>query len=211
MALPGQIGWTFDAANPTYTLRQPHKSPAKRPGRMVIAYLWSRTILCPWCTGLIPLSPQWKLSPQLGLRLTPGEWRTPRWAVVPLAEMSYGTVKGGIANCIYCGGTTPRGYVHSEAQAENVPPSQAGRLGHLQYCIVYKNYALIYRKWGKPIVRPAGMEYVVPGNVGYESWVLRYDCLVAKGQYEAAMADDPTLREILDDDLDPDTAYAPGL
>ncbi|WP_208598963.1 DUF1156 domain-containing protein [Desulfonatronum thioautotrophicum] len=35
-------------------------------------YLWSRTITCPYCDGLIPLSPNWRLAPDgTGVRLDP--------------------------------------------------------------------------------------------------------------------------------------------
>ena len=36
------------------------------------AYLWARTITCPYCDGLIPLSPNWRLAPDgTGVRLHP--------------------------------------------------------------------------------------------------------------------------------------------
>ena len=35
-------------------------------------YLWARTIVCPYCDGLVPLSPNWRLAPDgLGVRLKP--------------------------------------------------------------------------------------------------------------------------------------------
>ena len=35
-------------------------------------YLWARTIRCPYCDGLIPLSPNWRLAPDgTGVRLRP--------------------------------------------------------------------------------------------------------------------------------------------
>ena len=35
-------------------------------------YLWARTITCPYCDGLVPLSPNWRLAPDgTGVRLRP--------------------------------------------------------------------------------------------------------------------------------------------
>ena len=35
-------------------------------------YLWARTITCPYCAGLVPLSPNWRLAPDgTGVRLNP--------------------------------------------------------------------------------------------------------------------------------------------
>lgn len=35
-------------------------------------YLWARTVRCPYCEGLVPLSPNWRLSPDgTGVRLAP--------------------------------------------------------------------------------------------------------------------------------------------
>ncbi|MEI6078049.1 MAG: DUF1156 domain-containing protein [Verrucomicrobiota bacterium] len=41
-------------------------------GTKVLSYLWARTIKCPYCDGLVPLSPNWRLSKDgLGVRITP--------------------------------------------------------------------------------------------------------------------------------------------
>ena len=40
-------------------------------------YLWARTVTCPYCDGLVPLSPNWRLAPDgTGVRLKPhlGAW-----------------------------------------------------------------------------------------------------------------------------------------
>lgn len=63
-----QLGWTFDPDNPVYEVYA--KSEKKNYNwRGVQAYLWSRTILCPDCTGLIPLSPIWRLSQKPGFSI----------------------------------------------------------------------------------------------------------------------------------------------
>ena len=46
--------------------------PPEPPGVTVDGYLWSRTISCPYCGGLVPLSPNWRLdSKGTGVRLVP--------------------------------------------------------------------------------------------------------------------------------------------
>ena len=37
-----------------------------------MTYLWARTVTCPYCDGLVPLSPNWRLTPEgTGVRLLP--------------------------------------------------------------------------------------------------------------------------------------------
>ena len=46
--------------------------PPEPPDVTVDGYLWSRTITCPYCGGLVPLSPNWRLdSKGTGVRLVP--------------------------------------------------------------------------------------------------------------------------------------------
>ena len=99
-------------------------------------YLWSRTISCPDCGNLIPLSPNWRLdSGGKGIRLLPDPARgVCDFEVVATArEQSKGTVARGIAACPYpdCGATTTAGYLAAEAQAD--------RMGHQLYCVILKN------------------------------------------------------------------------
>ena len=99
-------------------------------------YLWSRTIGCPDCGNLIPLSPNWRLDGHgKGIRLRPDPARgVCEFEIVNTArEQSKGTVARGIAACPYpgCGATTPAGYLAEEAQA--------GRMGEQLYCVVLKN------------------------------------------------------------------------
>ncbi len=42
------------------------------PEQVDLTYLWSRTVSCPYCDGLVPLSPNWRLAPGgTGVRLRP--------------------------------------------------------------------------------------------------------------------------------------------
>src|SRR5690606_33961158 len=63
-------------------------------------YLWSRTITCPYCDGLIPLSPNWRLAPNgTGVRLHPDvkSKKCTFEIVTEPKEHSEGTVTGGDA------------------------------------------------------------------------------------------------------------------
>ena len=184
-----QLGWTFNPDNPVYEKRiEPHGRRIIE-GRMVQAYLWSRTILCPSCTGLIPLSPNWKLSPKLGIRLLPNhEFGIVQFDIVPTAKESRGTIKKGIATCPLCGTTCQKGYPAEEAQA--------GRMGHIEYCRVYINRYPIYRRRGPPIQGRDATEFQVPGNVLYESDLERWRCLKSKGIAGSVAKTDPLLLDL---------------
>lgn len=63
-------------------------------------YLWARAITCPYCDGLIPLSPNWKLAPDgTGIRLHPhidsGVRRCSFEIVGSAKQQSEGTVSDG--------------------------------------------------------------------------------------------------------------------
>ena len=46
--------------------------PPEPEGTQILGYLWARTITCPYCEGLIPLSPNWRLAPDgTGVKLHP--------------------------------------------------------------------------------------------------------------------------------------------
>ena len=46
--------------------------PPEPKGVRIEGYLWARTITCPYCDGLVPLSPNWRLTPDgTGVRLRP--------------------------------------------------------------------------------------------------------------------------------------------
>jgi putative DNA methylase len=67
-------------------------------------YLWARTVVCPYCDGLIPLSPNWRMAPDgTGVRLLPntrtGQRRCEFEIVSRAKDQSNGTVTGGDAHC----------------------------------------------------------------------------------------------------------------
>ncbi|TBA24036.1 DUF1156 domain-containing protein [Rhizobium ruizarguesonis] len=81
--------------------------PNERDAR-VDGYLWARTIVCPYCAGQVPLSPNWQLNGSgLGVRLKPnlaaGIGSKGRYCSFEIVEKTSdhteGTVSGGDATC----------------------------------------------------------------------------------------------------------------
>lgn len=82
--------------------------PETEPNRVPDGYLWARTIRCPYCDGLVPLSPNWRVEEGgTGVRLSPQTSNGPnspgrvcRFEIVRSAsEQSAGTMAGGDAVC----------------------------------------------------------------------------------------------------------------
>ena len=124
-------------------------------------YLWARTATCPYCDGLVPLSPHWRLAPDgTGIRLEPRLGDGPGKAgricsfgiVTSVAEQSPGAVARGNGICPYtdCGRVFDGDEIKRQAQA--------GRLGDQLYAVVYKERVRTTTKTGR--VR--------------EKWVRRY-------------------------------------
>ncbi len=122
--------------------------PPEPEDAQVLGYLWSRTITCPYCDGLIPLSPNWRLAPDgTGVRLHPstgpGERRCSFEIVKKAEEQSEGTVTGGNATCPFpdCGRVVDGSEVKRQAQA--------GGMGEQLYAVVYKKRVETRTKNGK--------------------------------------------------------------
>lgn len=192
-----QIGWTFDPDSPTYMVREPDAAEIIH-GYQTRAYLWSRTILCRSCTALIPLSPQWQLSKDVGILL----WPDPHSLVVgfeavPRKEMSSPTIKKGIATCPVCGASTPRGYPAAEARAD--------RMGHVEYCRVKRWHYPIYRAGKRPRQGKGPMEFQVPNGGGFwHSVKERERVLGLAGMIDQTWQTDPRLAHIFDPDYEDD-------
>lgn len=115
-------------------------------------YLWARTIRCPYCEGLVPLSPNWRLAPDgTGVRIKPhlgsGPGDTSRRCefviVQEASEHSAATVLDGDGTCPFedCGKVIDGDDIKRQAQA--------GGMGEQLFAIVFKRRIETRTKAGK--------------------------------------------------------------
>ncbi len=131
------------------------------PERMDLTYLWTRTVSCPYCDAVVPLSPNWRLAPDgTGVRLRPEQGNGPETPgrrcsfeiVETTREQSAGTVSRGDGVCPWsdCGRVINGDEIKAQAQA--------GRMGEQLFAVVYKERVITRTKTGK----------------AREKWVRRY-------------------------------------
>lgn len=115
-------------------------------------YLWARTIFCPYCSGTVPLSPNWRLTANgVGVRLLPdlahgpgSDGRYCSFEIVDEASLqSAATVSDGDATCPFsdCGRVIDGEEVKKQAQA--------GGMGDQLFAVAFKRKVVTRLRSGK--------------------------------------------------------------
>ena len=115
-------------------------------------YLWARTIPCPYCSGLVPLSPNWRVAPNgTGVQLQPylsdgpgSKGRICTFKIVKsMEEQSGGTVLRGDGTCPYP--DCKRIISGDEIKAT----ARSGNMKEQLYVVAYKKRIITRTKTGK--------------------------------------------------------------
>lgn len=129
-----------------------HVFPEEPQDRRIVGYLHAHTVRCPYCFGLVPLSPNWRLaSDGTGVRFRPhvggghgSEDRVCTFEIVKKAsDQSPGTVSRGTGTCPWpdCGQVIDGDEIKRQAQD--------GEMGSQLYAVIYKRRVKRILKSGK--------------------------------------------------------------
>jgi putative DNA methylase len=122
------------------------------PDEIDATYLFARTITCPYCSGTVPLSPNWRLAPDgTGLRLVPHLGNGPHdplrhvdfEVVKSISQQSAATVADGDGMC--CFSDCNRQIDGDEIKQQ----AQAGQMGEQLMAVVFKRRVETRTKAGK--------------------------------------------------------------